>query len=354
MIDHLTALAAHAYYAGEFEAGRRACERLLAMRDLPDGIEILTRRNRTWYTQRLDELVATKYVRIDVEPAAPGWSLFNPSVVAMDGGFLVNVRSSNYRIVGGRYVMPDEDGGRIKTKNILADYARDLTPTGRPTVMGCEYQASGYEVEGLEDVRLNVVGNEILASATVRDSAGLDGTCRIGTAAAVRHASQYAGLEVYETEDGAHEKNWMPVSGHRKWLYSCHLHGKVATATPEDGRWAIELHADSPAIARSFRGGSQLVDIGGGLYLAVIHEVAHDKDGRRTYEHRFVAFDSSDWSISAISRPFAFRETRAIEFAAGMAHQVGQLVVSFGVRDCEAWLVELRLTDILPMLEPVA
>jgi predicted GH43/DUF377 family glycosyl hydrolase len=354
MIDHLTAIAAHAYYAGELEAGRRACERLLAMRDLPDGIEILTRRNRTWYAQRLDELVATNYVRIDVEPAAPGWSLFNPSVVALDGGFLVNVRSSNYRIFGGRYVMPDEDGGRIKTKNILTDYARDLTPVGRPTVMACDYQSSGYQVEGLEDVRLNVVGSEILASATVRDFAGLDGTCRIGTATATRHAGQYVGLEVYETADGIHEKNWMPVTGSRRWLYSCHVQGRVATATQEAGRWAIELGAESPALARGFRGGSQLVDIGSGLYLAVIHEVAHDKDGRRTYEHRFVAFDSEDWSISGVSRPFVFREARSIEFAAGLARTPGQLVVSFGVRDCEAWLVELRLTDVMPLLEPVA
>ena len=354
MIHHLTAIAAHAYYAGELGAGRRACERLLAMNDLPDGVEALTRRNRTWYTARLDELVATKFVRVDVEPARPGWSLFNPSLVAIDGGFLVNVRSSNYRILAGRYVMPDEDGGRIKTQNILANYSRDLTPIGRPCVMSCEYPASGYEVEGLEDVRLNLVDGEILASATVRDFAGHDGTCRIGTATAALHSQQFSGLAVRETEPGLHEKNWMPILGRREWLYSCRTNGKVATATPEGDRWAIELWADSPPIARGFRGGSQLVDIGDGLHLAVVHEVAHDKDGRRVYEHRFVAFDSSDWSISAISPPFVFRETRSIEFAAGLAHRVGQLVVSFGVRDCEAWLVEMRLPDLLPLLEPVA
>jgi hypothetical protein len=186
------------------------------------------------------------------------------------------------------------------------------------------------------------------------DFAGHDGTCRIGTATAAIHAQQFSGLEVHDTESGQHEKNWMPILGQRKWLYSCHMNGKVATATPEDGRWAIELWADAPPIARGFRGGSQLVDVGDGLHLALVHEVAHDKDGRRTYEHRFVAFDSSDWSISAISPAFAFRETRAIEFAAGLAHRVGQLVASFGVRDCEAWLVEMRLSDVLPLLEPVA
>jgi hypothetical protein len=72
-------------------------------------------------------------------------------------------------------------------------------------------------------------------------------------------------------------------------------------------------------------------------WVCVIHEVAED-DGRRTYEHRFVWFDA-DLSITGWSSPFVFRGQRQIEFAAGLAWlDADRLVVTFGVRDEEAWL----------------
>ena len=152
LVDHLHQIAAHAWHAGELEVGRRSCERLLRRR-LPDGLEDIVRRNRTWYTQPLDELVGTRFVRIDVPPAHEGWSLFNPSIVATDSGWLVNVRSSNYWIVNGGYIMPTADAGRIRTENILANYGDDLTLTGTVPLVA-EYEQTDYPVDGLEDVRL--------------------------------------------------------------------------------------------------------------------------------------------------------------------------------------------------------
>jgi predicted GH43/DUF377 family glycosyl hydrolase len=356
MIPHLSALVAHAFHAGELEAGRRACEKLLAMPELPDGIEILTRRNRTWYTQRLDELVATRFVQIDQEPALPGWSLFNPSIVAIGANFLVNVRSSNYQIVAGRYVMPPEDGGAIKTRNLLVELTGELDPIRPRQSLECEYPATDYQVHGLEDVRLNIMPDyQIVASATVRNMAGHDGTCRIATAEVYRHTGRFVGLDCPETADGQHEKNWMPITGRREWVYSANHSGRVCTVANESGRWAVTPRAPAPPISRGFRGSSQLVPIGGGRWLCLIHEVAHERDGRRIYEHRFVCFDeTADWEIVGISPPFAFRESRAIEFAAGLARRGDQLVASFGIRDAEAWLVEMNLPEVVRLLEKPA
>lgn len=350
MIEHLHRLAAHAYYAGEHATGRRACERLLRMELSPEREQIV-RRNRTWYTQRIDDLVSARFVRLDVEPEHEGWSLFNPSIVAMPGGFLCNVRSSNYQIVDGQYVMPASDGDRIRTENILVDLSDDLVVAGVTHRFAADYQATEYPVEGLEDVRLNVVGGEILSSATVRNFAPHDGACRIATATVDRQAGRFTNIECISTSGDPHEKNWMPITGRREWIYACRAREHVATVTSDGHQWTVKAHCPAPLLAGAFRGSSQLVPVGRGIWMAIIHEVVRD-GSRAIYEHRFVEFDeAADWQMVAVSPPFAFREQRAIEFCAGLAVKGLRLVASFGVRDAEAWLVELPLPEVWRIME---
>ena len=49
-----------------------------------------------------------------------------------------------------------------------------------------------------------------------------------------------------------------------------------------------------------------------------------------------------------ISSPFFFHD-RQIEFAAGLAYirEKRQLVASYGIRDCEAWLATMDLDEVL-------
>jgi predicted GH43/DUF377 family glycosyl hydrolase len=350
MVEHLHQLAVHAYYAGELDAGRRACERLLGMELTPEK-ERLVRRNRSWYTQTIDELVACRVQRFDVEPASEGWSNFNPTIIARDDGYLAIVRLSNYQIVDGRYVIPPADGDRIRTVNALVRLGSDLSIAGRPAAIPQPvYPKSNYPVDGFEDCRLNDIGGELVVSATVRNWAGRDGTCRISTATLMPHMpSIIEPVMIDEPHKGRHEKNWMPITGTHSFLYSCCESGRVATVRRDGWQWVIEHHAESPAIARGWRGGSQLVDLGDGRWLALVHEVADDAGGR-IYEHRFVLFDEDGWKIIAWSPAFAFRESRAIEFAAGMARRGDQLVATFGVRDAEAWMAEMSVSEVLSMI----
>jgi hypothetical protein len=305
-------------------------------------MESLVRRNRTWYTHRLDELVSTRFVRLSPE-TRPGWSLFNPSVISVPGGWTVNVRSSNYRIVGGRYEIPPEDGDVIRTDNLLASLADDYRQVSCQLLVH-EYPRTGFPVDGLEDVRLNVVDGSILLSATVRNFEPLDGTCRIAT------SGERGVVTCLPTPPGKHEKNWMPILGRRQWLYACSNNGLVSTVREDAGDWLVETHSHAPHVASGFRGGSQLVPMDNGRWLAVVHEVAED-DGRRIYEHRFVMFNEfAGWEVAGISMPFAFLETRSIEFAAGLARKGDRLVASFGVRDAEAWLVEMTVPEVVNLL----
>jgi len=348
MLEHLHQLAVHAYYAGELDAGRRACERLLGMELTPEK-ERLVRRNRSWYTQTLDELVACRFQRFDVEPAADGWSKFNPTIIAHDDGYLAIVRSSNYQIVDGQYVIPPADGDTIRTINVLATLGADLIVLSQSAIPDPIYPKSGYPVHGFEDCRLNAVHGELVVSATVRNWAGRDGTCRIATATLLPYmGSMIDATLLDEPVSGRHEKNWMPIVGTEVFLYSCWEQGRTAFASRNGSAWKIDRRGESPAIARGWRGGSQVVEAGDGRWLALVHEVA-EYTGGRIYEHRFVLFgDSCD--ILGWSPAFAFRETRAIEFAAGLARRGDQLVATFGVRDAEAWMAEMSLAEVLAMI----
>ena len=152
-IEHLHQLAVHSYYVGEREVGLRACERLLGERLTPER-EAIVRRNRTWYTPTLDTLADCTMRQIDVEPACEGWTLFNPTIVASRFGYLLVVRSSNYRMVDGRYVTPEADGGKIRTLNVRAsldwfDADSSLGVCRKEQPLVCTYQRSDFPVDGL-------------------------------------------------------------------------------------------------------------------------------------------------------------------------------------------------------------
>ena len=351
--DHLVALSIHAFYAGELDAGRRACERLLAA-ELPEETEHMVRSNRTFYTQTLDELLPCRHQRIDVDPAHDGWSTFNPTI-AMHGDRLVGiVRSSNYKIIDGRYEMPACDGGQIKTENILVAFRPDLTVEECRPIKMPEYPKTGYAVTGLEDCRLRCTKIGMGVSATARDVAPFDGRCRIATADLDLGTATLSGLRVLDglaVQD--HEKNWMPFMGERGgWLYAARHNGHVVTVDPDPllpGGYQISQRSPAPAIARGFRGGSQLVPFGGG-WLGLVHEVALIGD-QRAYEHRFIWLDDG-LRLAQVSPWFAFREPRSIEFAAGLVQIGDRLVISYGVRDAEAWLVEVPAADLWPHLSP--
>ena len=352
MQEHLHALGIHAYYAGELDAGRRACERLLNLPGLPPEIDKQGRANRTWYTQSLAGITGGQLAveRIACEPAHPGWSCFNPTIAADGDRLLAIVRSSNYRIVEGRYVMPEEDAGVIKTENILVEYG---TP-GQRTLVPPAYETNGYPVSGLEDCRILRVGRGWGVSATVRDAEGWDGRCRIGVAKLDIDDGRLHGLRVLDWEGLAeHEKNWMPFGD--GWLYACGHNGHTVTidADPEmPGVYEVRQRGPAPPMAAGFRGGGQVVPFRDG-WLGIVHEVAHLDTGRRAYEHRFVWWDET-LTLRKWSSLFFFFEKQSIEFAAGLATIDDTVFVSFGVNDAEAWLCRLNGGALWDLLQPVS
>ncbi len=118
---------------------------------------------------------------------------------------------------------------------------------------------------------------------------------------------------------------------------------------------------DPPGLkpAGHIRGGSQLVEYDDG-YIAVVHEVFHPpyvdvgwnpllggfppkapggQKSQVVYLHRFAVFDRDLMSVR-LGRHFYFNRV-GIEFCAGLTRWRGRLVVSYGVTDNEAWLIQV-------------
>jgi len=352
MRDHLLALAVHCHPAGEIEAGRRACEKLLAGELLPHE-DLAVRALRTNYTTTLPNLATSaRFVPFDIVPAHHGWTTFNPTLLYREDKLWAIVRSSNYRIVDGRYVTPEEDGGKIRTENILCRLTNGLDVDWYSVIAGPDYEATDYPVTGLEDCRLRETADGVGVSATVRNVAPFDGRCRIATAELDLGTPQFHSLHVIESAEAqTHEKNWMPLVGKAAWIHSANLDGFTVTVE-ESEDMAGEYHrlrrGRAPLVSREFRGGSQAVRFRGG-WLACVHEVAVGPSNQRVYEHRLVWWDDS-LRMAGISLPFAFRESQAIEFAAGIAVIGDRVVISFGVRDEEAWVVDIQEGEAWRML----
>ena len=352
MTDHLFALSTSCYYAGEHDAGRRACERLLA-EQLPQHLEHQVRANRTWYTQTLAELTDVSITKFDIEPAHEGWSLFNPTILPYADRLFCIVRSSNYQIVHGRYVIPEADGELIRTQNILCELDHELRVTRARTIADPPYVKTQYPVDGLEDCRLRHTPTGIGVSATVRNVAPFDGRCRIATADLDVDSAELHNLRVMSSlQMQEHEKNWMPVGG--GWVYAASHNGHTVTVVPGDvdGTYHMVQGGPAPHIANGFRGGGQVVRWRDG-WLGVIHEVAHLPSGQRVYEHRFVVWDDT-WTISGISPAFAFCKSQTIEFAAGLAVKDGRVLVTFGVADADAYIAAITEYDVAGIIASVA
>jgi hypothetical protein len=282
MHDHLHALAIHAFYAGEIDTGRRASDRLLNM-PLPEALERQARSNRTWYTPLLAELAFHRFQRIEVEPAHTGWTTFNPTVIPDGTGLLAIVRSSNYQIdAAGRYVIPPEDDGAIRTENILCRIDKDGNAYDAKVIVPPAYEPNGYPVHGLEDCRLRRTPRGVGVSATVRDAAPWTGQCRIGVADLDVGEARLHGLRVLEWEGlQPHEKNWMPIAGEDGWLYAANHGGQTVTVAADGdmpGVYEVNGRGAAPHLARGYRCAGQLVPVRGG-WLGIDNEVAHSEGG---------------------------------------------------------------------------
>lgn len=319
-------------------AGARECNRLAL-----EG-SVQARSNQFWYLQPLSEAVPSfKPQQIPFTPE-PGWVPLNPSVINHAGLARLLVRTVNYTITAeGQYRIRASDGSiagdhPIRTRNFIGP----VDGPWREIALPANWPEPKYRlVRGFEDSRLFQHNQELWTLSTVRELTH-EGWCE-QVLAPLDPSGRYGNSwQQILPSHRVHEKNWMP------WVRGDELVFVYRLGTLVNSKGEVIARHDPGFDTSHISGGSQVVRVDDRVWLAVVHE-ARTIPGRsnRYYQHRFVTF-LDNGRVDRISAPFFFHD-RQIEFAAGLAYFIenDELVVSYGVRDCEAWTATMALDEVL-------
>jgi hypothetical protein len=277
-----------------------------------------------------------------------GWHATNPSIARSGEQTVILQRCVNYTLTDdGEY--KTADGSPIATRNFLLHLNPDLRIGSSTEVLPpVDPPRPAFDlVLGFEDARPFVWRGDLWCSAKVRQLTP-EGWCdqvlaRIDCPpSGVRRLTDWYIL----TPEGPrqHEMNWIPVAegDDLRFVTSCDpvrvVNDKARTVTETMSPLATEL----------FPGGSQGIAFDRG-WLALVHE-ASESGGRQSYWHRFVWFDA-EFALHGVSRRFYLQQP-GVESAAGLAwHPDGErLLISFGVKDCEAWFATVEAEEVRAIL----
>jgi tetratricopeptide (TPR) repeat protein len=268
--------------------------------------------------------------RIQFDPSG-GRLPMNPSICQHRGELWCVIRAVNYSMDGRHYVVHDPNR-IVRTENYLGRLGLDGTFIDpRPMRDLDRSPRIQSQVVGYEDVRLVSVGDALAGSATVcdRDNQGPRiARLHLNTRGDIKRADVQPSNQRYE-------KNWMPLSvdGAFTWIYSLD-----PTAILPGPLRACPLALDH------LRGGAAIAFKGG--YLCVAHETIDEPEGR-IYLHRFVKLDKK-FHVTAVSPSWVFAH-HGIEFCAGLARSGSRLVLSYGVKDREAWIMQVDVKEVEAM-----
>jgi hypothetical protein len=172
-------------------------------------------------------------------------------------------------------------------------------------------------------------------------------------------ATKVTDLKLFPSVDaGRVEKNWMVSSEENPNFDFVYGPNQIVK-----GDQMITWMTDHPDIS-ALRGGSNLLSMGEGSYLAVSHRMFGKQDSffqpetfgmvhtdRRDYVHYFVKYDEKG-IIRAMSPGFIFYKP-GIEFAAGLTARKQELLISFGREDVSSHIAVLPYDTVLRSLKPV-
>ena len=284
-----------------------------------------------------DHLPADAFVRLSV-PASEKYLPCNPSIAKDGAGNLAClVRTVNYEL-------GEEDG---------IWFRGDPAPNTRNYFVTLDANAQQKSVEWVDD--LAVRHNRLPARDGLEDARLFlfDGawqfTCsalhhgpRVRTTMALAKLNK-THIDRFEFLHSPHsremEKNWMPCASSSRlaFVYSHHPAESFEIAPARTRIWLGAF-----PILQGWSGGSQIIPYNG-EWLGVVHQRRKHKN-RVYYAHRLVAYNANLEPVRA-GREFYFKGEQ-IEFCAGIVEHGGYFILSFGVKDREAWLVKLTPTQI--------
>jgi hypothetical protein len=291
-----------------------------------------------------------------------GMGLMNPSIfIDDDGDILVNIRHVNYTLYHSEhdqrffspwgplsYLHPEKDQ-RLVTTNYLCRLDKDLNIINYTKV---DYSALDvppiWEFVGEEDCRITQWdGNYYLIG--VRRDTTTNGQGRMEYSKIELDKTNWTAKEVQRVRipppidvSSYCEKNWMPILDMPYHFVKWAMPTEIVKANPDKSECEQVLVKQTPSVPIDQRGGTNIVSWGD-YYIAFTHEVKlwrnylNQKDS--IYRHRMIVWDK-EFNFVGLSKSFAFLDT-PIEFCVGAAVRNGKLLLSFGVQDNAAFVLEV-------------
>lgn len=320
----------------------------------------------------------------------PDYSPLNPSIIKVDQGYIVNLRSVNYWIVDGVYHKNDE---KIRTRNFILSLDKDFkVVTSHELVDRTDKKKYPHGITGLEDCRIIYKDGKVYFTTTSWDY----------------HEEEvpriYCGSFDYQWGQNDHdplivqditmlrasephqcEKNWIPFFIQHREIESKNIvlnqdgieyMGEEKDKILKNNLFEEKddlypfyiLYTYNPLTIIKFRRTGEMDKIiskslhlnfsnfrgsSGGLffnngYLFVVHEVIFTE--KRIYAHRFLWIDKLYDQIKC-SHLFIF-DHQGIEYCSGMSysHNEEKIILTIGSEDKEAWIYTIHIKEIDLML----
>lgn len=341
-----------------------------------------------------DELFDGKTRMLARYSDSTGWNAFNPSITfSQDYGFIVLLRSANGYLEDHRPEFQTAIGAELESQDSYLNpnewqVSAKLTALwegqpryrnrmflakldARKLLLGSMHEVDLSQTEaaapvqikrGIEDGRLYNDGTSLRISATAFETHHIPFAriCNFELSIPSFEKPFTSGFDLFDSPRGKDvvEKNWMPVEKafipEKKrpkfdYIYDCGMTYTIATnEMKEVGGFKLPL-----------RGGSQLIPMEDGTFIAIMHQVVTQEYMRfsdikksplmkRRYAHRFVEF-SAEGQILRVTDPFNFIN-KSIEFASGLSQHEDRLFVTFGALDSSAHICSVSLDLVLASL----
>ena len=291
-----------------------------------------------------------------------GMGLMNPSIfIDDDGDILVNIRHVNYTLYHSEhdqrffspwgplsYLHPEKDQ-RLVTTNYLCRLDKDLNIINYTEVDYSKLNVPPiWEFVGEEDCRITQWDGDYYLIGVRRDTT-INGQGRMEYSKIELNKTNWTAKEVQRVRipppvdvNSYCEKNWMPILDMPYHFVKWAMPTEVVKANPDKAECEQVLTRSTPTVPIDQRGGTNIVSWGD-YYIAFTHEVKlwrnylEQKDS--IYRHRMIVWDK-EFNFVGLSNSFAFLDT-PIEFCVGAAVRNGKLLLSFGVQDNAAFVLEV-------------
>lgn len=337
-------IAVSGFYTGDHEKGLAACDRLSADPCI----------DQAWVSKTVGFYIPEKVVAKDrgsfsIDSKLSEGDRYAPStpcIVRLGGDEIVNVRLVNYAQQRGRWYVPRDGDGAIRTENVVRfGDVQERQSYERP-----DGWSEHPRIKGLEDQRWIVHDGRIWFTATTYEAP----TCRdspqvvLGRIDKEALATKVDKLLALRWKGAtAVEKNWLPWSFHSelRLIYSYNPFVVLGVNEVTGECWEAIRRAGPPC-AQRWRGSAAPIPRNG-KHLLLVHEVVHH-DNHNVYFHRFVVVTGA--GIERWSRPFTF-DHHGIEYAGGLLARKKEIVVTYSREDKEACWITFTPEQVERMLD---